>query len=228
MDVHVSQGIAQRFGLAHRVMPLRNASAEEMAVWDRMVGDCMIEAPRRTHVTLRDLTNRNAVFTGMYGEVGRCRLYRQDLARINAETIDAQFVINRLTLPSNAELLENITAWFAELKGQPNSVILDLAFHELKFGSWAMGQRPISNSIKLNFLPIAQRAVLDAFLGVAPAEKTTEALFWAIIRRLWPELEQVPVNKYGDMRDYLSLWKKISNPNRVRRFLRDRLARKVG
>ena len=47
-----------------------------------------------------------------------------------------------------------------------------------------------------------------------------------MINALWPELSEIPVNKYGDARDYLSLWKKISNPNRVRRFLRDRLARK--
>ena len=159
--------------------------------------------------------------------MGRCRLYRQDFATINQATIDPKFVIDRLTLPQHPELLENISAWFAGLEGQPNSVILDLAFHELKFGSWAMGQRPITNSIKLNFLPFAQRSVFEAFLGVAPAQKDTQTLFWAIIRRLWPELESVPINKYGDARDYLAIWKKLSNPARVRRFLRDRLARKT-
>ena len=227
MDIHVSRAIAARFGLRHQVLPLRGASEEEMAIWDRMVGDCMIEAPRRTHTTLRDLADRDAVFTGMYGEVGRCRLYRQDLNEINETRIDPKFIVDRLTLPANRELIENIALWFDGLAGQPNSVVLDLAFHELKFGSWAMGQRPISNSIKLNFLPFAQRPVLDAFLGVAPAEKGTDALFSAIINELWPELLVVPINKYGDARDYLTLWKKLSNPSRVRRFLRDRLARKA-
>lgn len=227
MDIDVSKMIAQRFGLRHRVLPLRQADETQMAIWDRMVGDCMIEAPRRTHTTLRDLTDRDAMFTGMYGEVGRCRLYRQDLAQINDAKIDARFVIDRLTLPAHPELLENVGAWFAALAGQPNSVILDLAFHELKFGSWAMGQRPITNSIKLNFLPFSQRAVLEAFIGVAPAQKGTGQLFWGMINTLWPELAEVPVNKYGDLRDHLTLWKKISNPNRVRRFLRDRFARKT-
>ena len=227
MDIDISRAIASQFGLDHKVLPLRQASELEIATWDRMVGDCMVEAPRRTHVTLRDLTGRDAMFTGMYGEVGRCRLYRQDFATINQATIDPKFVIDRLTLPQHPELLENISAWFAGLEGQPNSVILDLAFHELKFGSWAMGQRPITNSIKLNFLPFAQRSVFEAFLGVAPAQKDTQTLFWAIIRRLWPELESVPINKYGDARDYLAIWKKLSNPARVRRFLRDRLARKT-
>ena len=227
IDVDLSQVIAKRFGLNHRMIPPKLASEAQMAIWDRAVGDCMIEAPRRTHLTLGELADRDAVFTGMYGEVGRCRLYRQDLHQINQAKIDARFVIDRLTLPAHPDLVENVGQWFDSLAGQPNSVILDLAFHELKFGSWAMGQRPMTNAVKLNLLPFAQRRVLDAFIGVAPADKNTESLFWAIIRELWPDLTAVPINKYGDARDYLTLWSKISNPNRVRRFLRDRLARKT-
>lgn len=226
LDLDMSQVIAKRFGLNHRLVEPLAANETQMAIWDRAVGDCMIEAPRITHPTLGLLTERDAIFTGMYGEVGRCRLYRQDLMTINDARIDARFVMDRLTLPPHPELLENIGQWFAGLKGQPNSVIMDLAFLELKFASWAMGQRPMTNAIKLNLLPIAQRRVLDTFIGVSPQDKDTEALFWAIIARLWPELAEVPINKYGDLRDYLTIWHKISNPNRVRRFLRDRLARK--
>jgi len=225
IDVDISQSIARQYGLNHRILPPTNATANELAVWDRMVGDAVVEATRAQHTTLRQLTDRNAIFTGMYGEVGRCRLYRQDFDRINLGRIDAGFVLNRLTIPSPSAQLANVEEWLAGLEGQPNSVILDLAFHELKFGNWAMGQRPISNSIKLNLLPMAQRPVLEAFIGVAPQEKTTEALFAAIVRRLWPEALNVPVNRYGDMRDQLDLLKKLADPQRVRRFLRDRLAK---
>ncbi|MET3528130.1 hypothetical protein [Phenylobacterium koreense] len=226
MDIEISRRLARQFGLSHSVLPLKEADNRQMALWDRAVGDCVREQPRRTHPTLRDLTDSDAMFTGMYGEVGRCRLYRQDLLSINQAKIDARFVLDRLTLPAQSDLLENIELWFSGVADQPNSVILDLAFLELKFGSWAMGQRPMTNSIKLNFLPFAQRAVFDAFIGVAPAEKGTGALFRSIIDRLWPELGGAPINKYGDIRDHLTIWKKASDPTRVRRFLRDRLARK--
>ena len=104
-------------------------------------------------------------------------------------------------------------------------MILDLAFHELKFGNWAMGQRPISNSIKLNFLPFSQRIVFEAFIGIAPAEKGTARLFEAIIERLWPGLMAMPINKFGDYRDQLSFLKKFTKPHRIRRYLRDRFAK---
>jgi hypothetical protein len=90
-----------------------------------------------------------------------------------------------------------------------------------------MAQRPISNSVKLNLLPYCQRRVLERFIGVEPAKKTTHALFMAMIMRLWPELMEFKINKYGDVRDRLTVFKKLSDPNKVRRYLRDRLAKKA-
>ncbi|HLZ75557.1 hypothetical protein [Phenylobacterium sp.] len=227
MDADVSSRIAKRFGLAHRVMPLHAASEEAMAVWDRMVGDCTMEVTRRTYTTVADLTERNAILTGLYGETARCRLYRQDYETINQGVIDVDFIADRLTVPQHPELLDNFREWLAELEGQPNSVIMEMAFVELKVGIWSMGQRPISNSVKLNFLPFCQRRVLEMFVGVEPAKKGTEALFMAVILRLWPELMEFKINKYGDARDRLTIFKKLANPNKVRRYLRDRFAKKM-
>lgn len=227
MDADVSRRLAKRFGLKHRVLPLHEADEEAMAVWDRMVGDCTMEVTRRSYTTVGDLTERDAILTGLFGETARCRLYRQDWETINDAVIDVDFIADRLTVPQNPELLENFRIWLAELEGQPNSVIMEMAFVELKVGIWSMGQRPISNSVKLNLLPFCQRRVLDVFVGVNPKEKGTERLFKSMIQRLWPELFEFKINKYGDMRDHLTVFKKISNPNKVRRYLRDRMARKA-
>lgn len=227
IDVDISKVIARRFSLPHRALRARESDALQLAIWDRTIGDCLREAPRGVYRTMLDLVERDVVLTGAGGEVGRCRLYRQDFMEINQAVIDPRFVVGRLTLPPHPELVESVSRWFEELAGHPNSVILDLAYLELKFGTWAMGQRPITNSIKLNLLAFMQRPVLDAFIGVAPAEKGRWALFAAIIGRLWPELISVPINKYGDLRDYLVLIKKLGDPGRVRRYLRDRMAKKT-
>ena len=228
MDVDVSsRDIARRFGLSHRVLPLHEANDEAAAIWDRLFGDCVIEGTRRMYTTVGELTDRNAVLAGLFGETARCRLYRQDYATINNAKIDVRFIADRLTLPPHPELLESMSAWLAELEGQLNSVIMEMAFIELKVGVWAMGQRAISNSFKLGFLPFCQRRVLEAFVGVEPARKGTRALFQGVIYRLWPELMEFQINKYGDRRDYFTVFKKLSDPNKVRRYLRDRLAREA-
>jgi hypothetical protein len=226
IDVEVSKTLAERFGLRHRVIHVQEATESERAIWDRTVGDCMVEQNRLTHPTLR-MVDADAIMTGMYGELGRCRLYRQDLDEINAAKINTRFVVSRLTIPSYRPQLANLDAWFDGVASLPNSVILDLAFLELKFGSWAMGQHPFQNSLKLHFFPFSQRDVLEAFMGVNPSEKGTERLFRACIEGLWPELTEVAVNSYGDYRDYLVVLGKLTNPTRVKRFFRDRLAKKV-
>lgn len=227
IDVDIAKRIAARFGLTHKVLPLRRADADQTAVWDRTVGDCIIEAPRFTYPTLWDISEFDVQLTGAFGEIGRCRYYRQDLHEINSATIDARFVVDRLTLPPHPELIANIQQWLDGLAGQPNSVILDIALHELKLGSWAMGQRPIMTSVKISFMPFTQRIVFDAFIGVAPADKGTKALFWAMIERLWPELKEFPINKYGDLKDQWILLRKLFYPNRLQRLLRDRFAKKA-
>jgi hypothetical protein len=226
IDVHTAQRLSERFQLQHRVIPVREASGSEELMWDRAVGDCVVEKNRLTHPTLR-MVDAEGIMTGMYGELGRCRLYRQDLREINSTTIDSRFIVSRLTLPSYPPSDENMVEWFSGVASLPNSVILDLAFLELKFGSWAMGQHPIQNALKLHFFPFSQRDVLQSFMAVEPSEKGTERLFRSCIERLWPELNEVPVNSYGDYRDYLVVLEKLANPARVRRFLRDRFARKI-
>jgi hypothetical protein len=51
----------------------------------------MIEQNRLTHPTLHKVDSE-AVMVGMYGELGRCRLYRQDHDTINASSIDERFM----------------------------------------------------------------------------------------------------------------------------------------
>lgn len=227
MDADVSSRIAKRYGLSHRLLPLHEASDEAAAIWDRMVGDSTMEVTRRSYTTVGDLTDRNAILTGLYGETARCRLYRQDYATINQSVIDVDFIADRLTVPQHPEVREAFRIWLAGLEGHPNSVIMEMAFIELKVGIWSMAQRPISNSIKLNLLPYCQRRVLERFVGVEPAKKDTHTLFWAMILRLWPELKEFKINRYGDVRDRLTVFKKLSDPNKVRRYLRDRLAKKT-
>lgn len=225
-DMDISKRIAARFGLKHRVLPLRRADAMQTAIWDRTVGDTIIEAPRLTYPTLQhELADFEVQLTGAFGEIGRCRYYRQDLETINDVKIDSRFVISRLTIPQHPEMVANIQEWIDGLAGQPNSVILDLALHELKLGSWAMPQRTFMTSVKLSLMPFAQRIVFDRLTGVRPTEKDTKSLFWAMIVHLWPELKEFPINKYGDFNDQLSMIRKLFAPNRLQRLLRDRSAK---
>lgn len=223
IDQHASARLAEEFGLDHALLPIRRASSEQMVQWDHCVGHCMREINREIHPTLLGVA-AEVILTGMYGEVGRSRLYRQDIETVNDAPATVDFVLARLTLPADPELQENVAQWLAPLAWMPRSMVLDMAFNELKFGSWAMGQAPAQKALKMAFMPFAQAGVQGAFLQTDPVQKGTERLFRMICEQLWPELLCVPINKYGDLRDRLGLFTKLTNPERVIRYLRDRHA----
>ena len=71
----------------------------------------------------------------------------------------------------------------------------------------------------------AQAAVQSAFLETPPEVKGTETLFTAMALHLWPDSMTFPVNRYGDWRDRLGKFAKLTKRESIVRFLRDRLAR---
>lgn len=224
-DILVANQIATRFDLSHQYLEIINSTQKEQEQWDKMVGHCVKEVNRETFQTLPSLIQSNFIITGMYGEIGRCRLYRQDYMNVNTLPINEEIILSRLTLPQNKELRQDIKCWLSTLAGHCNSVIFDLAFLELKFGSWAMGQNPIQNSLKFGLLPFAQRNVLESFIRVNPKEKTTQALFDKCIKTAWPTLATIPINSAGLIKDIQYKIRKIISPTRIKRVLRDRLAR---
>lgn len=224
VDQVVSRELARVLDLQHRLVPVIGATSVGELAWDRLVGHAIREVNRRTYPTLATISEE-LILTGMYGETGRCRLYRQDVDTIDDHPPTAHFIIGRLTLPADEVLVTNIEEWLAPIRHLPRSMVLDLAFNELKFGSWAMGQAPIQKAMKMSLAPFAQRVVLDAFMRVPPVERGTSALFKEIGMRLWPKAMELPINAYGDWRDKMAPFLKLLSAERVRRFLRDRLAR---
>lgn len=223
IDQVMSASIAQKFGLEHRAIPLVCASEPEQDLWDRRVGHAVRERNRVTHPSLGQI-ERNVILTGIYGEPGRARLYRHDVATINDAAATPDFVMSRLGLPIDPEQRDNVARWLAPLGWLPRSAVLDLAYCELKGGSWAMAQGPAQKAVKLSMMPFAQRRIQHAFMAVAPGEKGTATLFRRIGDMLWPAMMNVPVNRYGDYRDQLGSFCKMFDRRRWTRQLRSRLA----
>lgn len=223
IDQDRASELAAMLDLQHCFLPIKESSAAERELWDRCVGDAVSEVNRRIWPTLRQIEG-DLLFTGMYGETGRCRLYRYDARTINDKPATAAFVVSRLTLPVDEELQGDIEDWAADLSWLPRSAVLDLAFNELRFGCWAMTQAPIQQAAALTMMPFAQRQIQDAFMSVPPHEKGTEALFRRAIEMLWPESLALRINAYGDYRDYTHILKKALKKDHLVRFARDRFA----
>jgi len=217
LDQIVAAKITKRLGLNHRFLKPVLSSEKDTEEWDILVGHSTHEVGRDYYKTLAQI-EADVMFTGMYGEIGRSRLYQKELDQIEKAKLTGSFIAGRVSAPPNdREVIEILDVWLKTIDWAPNWKVLDLAFNELRFGGWAMTQATASRAIQFTLMPLAQFSVQEAFMNVRPSEKTTARLFHRIGVLLWPEAMEFSINKYDDYRDHLKIFKKLTNRANVTR-----------
>lgn len=222
-DQGIAAAMAAELGFQHRLVPVVRSTPVQHAHWNRLVGDTTKEVNREIYPTLFDLPY-DVVLTGVYGEVGRIRGYKADADTINDQTPSARMIAGRLTVPfSDREVRAEVERWLSTIDWAPCSVVLDLAFNEVKFAVWGMAQAPVQQAARFTLQPFAQRSIQEMFMRVPPPIQGKAALFTRIAEILWPETMRLGINSYGDYRDRLLFLKKFTQRERLVRLVRERV-----
>jgi hypothetical protein len=218
-DQRISAQMAASFGFDHRLVPIATAPLPAQARWDRMNGDCVMECNRAIHPTLADIA-QPFIVTGVVGETMRAYLYKDRTQTVNSEAVTAASLLHRLALPLDSEMEADFAKWLAPISHFPTSVVLDLAYLELRAGSWAMGQMPTQSAIRPQLMPYAQRNVQQAFLLIDPRFKADCALARRIGEIAWPEAMAFPINCYGTWQDPFEKVTRLFDMGRAVRYMR--------
>lgn len=225
-DREIPVKLCNGLGLRHQSLEVASALPEARWQWDHLVGDAMESANRELHPTLAAL-DVDISLTGLYGEPARGFLYDHDWRTVNDRPADHLSILARLKQPRDAAVEENIAAWLAPIAHLPRSTVFDLAYLELRMGSWAMGQGPVQKAICMTLMPFAQWCVQRTFLTLPLAERSLGRLLPRIGQILWPEAMAFPINRFGDWRDRLGPFNRLVRVNgaaTIKRYLRKRLA----
>lgn len=222
IDVDIASAISKEFKFTHRIYPLIKSSEADKAIWDRMVGNSVLEVNREIYKSLTQLNESSFIITGPCGALGRCFYYKNETETINETSLSAADLYLRFRIPQSTIVQDDFRCWFNSLPDIPNSAKLDLAYLELRGASWGMGQNTIQNSLKFNLLPFFSRPIISSFIMTNPSEKKDGALFRETINLLWPELLRFKINKYGNIKDYGVIIQKILTPGRLRRYIRSK------
>jgi len=216
LDVDIAKRLSKRFGLNHEILPYRNATTEEKDLWDKRVGHSVSGMNREMHPSVMPLRGKFAV-GGLGGEVGRGFLW---LNATDATPVTATDIVDRLKLARHPDLVEGVEHWIAELPVRDTLLILDLAYMELRMSSWAYAQSYSNPDV--NFLhPLSSRRVFEAMLSLPESMRRKDGMIFALIEKSWPDVLEVPINRYGDWRDYFSLIRNAAkNPRRVAKKIR--------
>lgn len=208
--------------LRHRVIPPELVSCEERALWAYRCSHCVGGANWRYRYELGD--GYKYFISGVGGEVGRGFLWRAaDNARLR---VTARGLIGRFGLRWHPRLEEAIANWLEPLGDHDFFTVLDLAYLELRVSAWAYAQAyAYSGAGTMAYIsPLVNQGLFAHFFGLPPIERNKADYVLTAIRLGWPELLNVPVNRYGDWRDYLMLVRKASNPALVLKKLRKLMA----
>lgn len=216
MDCVVSQKLATRFGLDWRQLPVVEATPEQVERWHLTVGHTLTGANVRQHPTI-DQLGRHILIGGLGGEIGRAFLWRNDFS--NSQPPTSAELAKRLKLPRSPRVDTVLQRWLDELPaGLDPIAIYELAYIELRMSCWAYAQS-YTNPDMIQIAPLISRACFTHMLRLTPEVRRSQSFARLIVMRRQPALLEIPINRFGDMRDW---WSGLA---KIRRFVRTRLLR---
>jgi hypothetical protein len=217
-DVVLAKALAERFGLRHTLLPLQEATVAEQAAWAYATGHCVTGPNMASHPTIRPLRDGYDYFLGgLGGEIGRAFFWRAtDTSDMPLTVAD---LVPRFGMPQSDAVTEATADWLWGVQGYNALTQLDLAYMELRMSAWSAAQT-YAQSFVNHLHPLITREIYTHMLNLPPEAKRGNLLIKSAIAQSWPELAEIPINRYGDYRDLMHAAMSATDPKRVAKKLR--------
>jgi hypothetical protein len=199
VDVHVATRLAARFGLDHRVVPIRPSTPAALTRWQFLTGHTIGSGLWKDHESLTALDPDRVLLPGTAGEVGRGVMNR--LWDLPDQRIDARMLVGRTRVPrSNAAFLAGASEWLDGLPDVPPPRVMDLAYIENRLSCWAGPGHYGNVTSRFEYTPFASRKLFTDMLALPADYRLRQRLVRDICRQAWPELLELPFNRYTGLR----------------------------
>jgi len=216
LEVVRAKELASRFKLNHQTLRYVKANKAQVELWERRAGHCISGANKTMHPSVSPL-DAEFFIGGLGGEIGRGFLW---LGSKRTDAIDAVEIIDRLKLARHPEVLAEVREWLQPLDHYDALVKLDLAYMELRMSCWGFADS-YALPKQLEIHPLVSRQIYCAMLSLPAEMRRNNGMILSCIKREWPELLILPINRYGDLRDSVNpIRRAIANPRRALRKIR--------
>lgn len=226
LDQVRAEELASKFGLPHRLIPLRFADTVGQQDWQARSAFSIGGPHIHTHPTIQQLRDRPYFVGGLGGEIGRGFFWRRTDS--DSTLIDAEGIWARMGMPRHPRGIAAVERWLRNLRNYsgelPSLLILDLAYLEIRMGCWGFALS-YTNCNPTDIHPLIGRDSFTAMLSLPPdwrrMQNGTNLMIQTVIRKGWPEILDLPISRYGDYRDRLGLVNRIrQHPHLVAKKLR--------
>ncbi|MCW2794017.1 MAG: hypothetical protein JWO76_3115 [Nocardioides sp.] len=198
VDVTLSRQLVSRFSLDHSLVPVRPTDQAALERSLTVTGHAVGGELWRAHDSLEQLDGARVLLPGTAGEVGRAHTWRP--GDPDTGTVSPELLLRRLRLPALEVYLEGAHDWLASLPELPHATVLELAYIEQRLSCWAGPGHYGNRTSRFELPPFAGRALFTTMLSLPLAYRHAEGLTTDICRHAWPELLDVPFNRFTGLR----------------------------
>ena len=198
VDAHLACRLSDRFELRHETLPVVPAEPGTLSEWLSSTGHAVSGNLWQGHRSLHRLDPARALLPGTAGEVGRAHTYR--LGDPVEGVVSPRTLLKRLRLPAHDLYLEHAEVWLAGLPELSHESTLELAYVEQRLSCWAGPGHYGNQTSRFELAPFASRPLFRAMLALPLAYRHREQLTTDILRRAWPELLELPFNRFTGLR----------------------------
>ncbi len=198
LDSYMARKLSDKFGLKHRFMPVVKAEEDALLSWQFRTGHAMAGGAWKLHKSNDILGSDRGVIVGLCGEVGRCYYWKKGDNEGRQMTVDDFF--ERTHIPYSEVLVTEAERWIDSLKGYSFYNLLDLLYLENRLGCWASPQLYGDKKVLLKMSPFSNRMIFSNMLRLPSAYKKKEGMARDLCYRAWPEVLELPFNKYDGYR----------------------------
>lgn len=212
VDHAIAKQLSDAFDLNHVTLPMVKSDEAGSREWDRRVGYCLTGANRIYYPSVFPMSD-GITIGGLGGEVGRCFLWPNMRPDIE---ITASKLNGLLKLPKTDTIINAIQKWLNELPAFLDTAqILDIAYLELRMSTWAYAQT-YANPDETIIQPLTSRNQFNRYFAMDYEFRWNNGLIASLINQSWPELNDFPINAYGDWRDaYLKFSRILKAPQHI-------------
>jgi hypothetical protein len=147
---------------------------------------------------MRGLDPGRVLLPGTAGEVGRAHGYRPGDPETGPVAPDV--LLRRLRVPLHRTFLEGAEEWLAGVPDLPFNSVVDLGYIEQRLSCWA-GPGHYGNRTSLFELsPFSGRWLFRRMFELPLSWRLGEGLPTAVFRQRWPELLDLPFNRFTGVR----------------------------
>ena len=223
LDAHVAQQVAKQAGIRHELIPLKKATSADVQSWLHRSGRMTYSAVSRFSVT----AVANAPLDNPVGGTG-AELIRgsnwnhSDIDRFEIDFDTLRIGIYMPYMPDHPLVRSAGNAWLYGLPNMDSAMALDLAKIEQIHGCWsgtAVYGHPMFHP---TIFPFSGQRLNEIVLSMPKTYRRENKMFSDLLRHLWPDLLEVPVNRATGLAR-LRFWREEARavlPGRIKRALK--------